>query len=111
MALRALYILAAAWSLALVPALCSGGMLAHACGCVETACDYQGACGPDPCDQVFSSNGHDKPELGTITAVQPSVQTPSVINDGAGPTPIRTLYRLPSPHLLPCFVSDLPLLN
>jgi hypothetical protein len=86
-------------------------MLAHACGCVETACDYQGACGPDPCDHVFSSNDHDKPQLGSITAAPPSVQTPSAVDVDAEPAPIRTLHRLPSPHLLPCFVSDLPLLN
>jgi len=108
---RAIIILASLGSLVLLPALCDGGALAHACGCESPACNFECGCGPGPCDQVVSSNGNAKPRLDRIAAAQSGVLTPTLFDVDAASPLIRTLLRLPFPHSLRCFGSDRPLLN
>lgn len=111
MSKRTTIILVSFWSLVLLPALCDGGALAHACGCETPACDFECGCGPDPCEQVASSNDNAKPQFDSVTAAQPSVPTPTLTDADAASPLIRALLHLPSRHSLRCFGSDLPLLN
>lgn len=111
MVVRASIIMAAAWSLALLPALCDGGAIAHVCACETPACNYECGCGPDPCDQVVSSSEQIKPEFDSVAVASPVVLIPSGVDaDGESPL-IRAFLHLPVPHSLRCFDSALPLLN
>lgn len=108
---RTTIILTCVWSLVLLPALCHGGALAHACGCEFPERNFECGCGPDPCEQVASSNDKARRLFDTIVAEQPSVLSPTPTDADAESPLIRALLRLPSPHSLRCFGSDLPLLD
>lgn len=48
---RSSLILVLAWTLLLLPALCTGGWLLHPCDCGSTiSCQHESDCGSDPCE-------------------------------------------------------------
>lgn len=57
--LRSTVVVLALWTLFLVPILCLGGMLIHACACsTEESCAHEDHCATDPCaDSVRPSTG------------------------------------------------------
>ena len=62
---RILGFAAACWALAVMPALCTGGILLHHCDCGhaghEDECGHEVECGIDPCEDVLArpSDGSD----------------------------------------------------
>ncbi|KAA3611879.1 MAG: hypothetical protein DWQ01_07275 [Planctomycetota bacterium] len=106
------------WVLFLVPALCKGGLLEHACDCeteVGISCDHEQGCEDDPCSIVARPEGQDRRlaaevELLAVVASfessDPHVELRGLFERGAGSQPEGP----PGRENLPYRASDRPLL-
>ncbi|MHC4064177.1 MAG: hypothetical protein ACYSUQ_06550 [Planctomycetota bacterium] len=108
-----------------VPALCVSGVLAHPCGCEETAgcdaecepnpgtcqCQHEADCGDDPCGTVLTKPKSDENDAAAL--VQPSVAPADLPDDdhrrctSTGP---QVRWESLPRDALPYHPSDLPLL-
>jgi hypothetical protein len=51
-------ILLSIWALVALPALCTGGFVAHACDCAsEALCEHEVGCEDDPCSNLSAITG------------------------------------------------------
>lgn len=121
---RVVTIVAALNSLLIVPALCMGGVITHACECVEetccptecdcddrSGCGHESGCSDDPCSVVVvrpQRQGDD------VAAVSSPVVFTTIIQTAVTQTSVQTvragLYEWPGGKMLPLPPSDLPLL-
>ena len=124
MMVRILTISVALASFQVVPALCLGGVIRHACDCAaETACDckadcnhesgcgHEGGCADDPCSIQVVRTGRQSDDVVTVsppvvstTIIHIAVTQPSIQTEGAGTRGWPGGKNLPLPS------SDLPLL-
>jgi hypothetical protein len=116
---RHLLLIVAVWVVALAPALCTAGVLAHECGCVdESPCDHETDCDMDPCaDQILRRDDVPGGPAAEVGPAAPSM-APSMAPDTAGLVPARAdLHHAaapgpdPVPPLGASHLSDLPLLS
>ncbi|MFQ5502968.1 MAG: hypothetical protein ACE5EQ_11825 [Phycisphaerae bacterium] len=50
-------ILITVWALLLMPALCTAGVILHACACgAETGCSHEDGCSDDPCGTLVANS-------------------------------------------------------
>lgn len=112
---RIVLLIVALWAVALAPALCTAGVLAHECRCVEDApCDHETDCEVDPCaDQILRKDGGQ----GEVAAAA-GTSLPAVAPDAAGLVPRRdhrAEFAAPAPDPVPpigaAHATDLPLLS
>lgn len=82
--LRTSIIAVACWTLLLVPVLCMGGVLIHACACTsEESCTHEDHCESDPCaDSIRPSEGTpDLEPLARMAAEVPSLPFELYLNE------------------------------
>ncbi|MFQ5412716.1 MAG: hypothetical protein ACE5EC_10480 [Phycisphaerae bacterium] len=106
-------ILIAVWALLLMPALCTAGVLLHACECgAETGCSHETDCSDDPCGTLVTSGRTQRMLVEFMPATLPS---PVCCASSDDPDHASDQFRmeerqpLPCPHL-PFPMSDIPLL-
>ncbi len=69
---RSCSILLAVWALVLLPTLCAGGLIAHACDCAPDAvCQHEAGCDVDPCSELSAATvkRSDQSEVALIHSV------------------------------------------
>ena len=107
----------ALWAIIAAPALCTAGVLAHACPCDDghaEACDHEADCDLDPCSDQTLRKDEGQNSLGPDAGhdvlancpVAPDVVSIHERHDLNEPTSCR-----PAPPLGVLHASDLPLLN
>jgi hypothetical protein len=113
---RTVAILLAIVVLVLLPALCLGGLLEHACGCDAGACGHEGDCASDPCADTIARGGELDNVLGLPAPEQIGSVTPvavaSALAFGAavgGPRRWDEVNGSPPVSRLPFHASDVPL--
>lgn len=121
---RILTIYAVAASFLVVPALCMGGVITHACECDseiertgdadcghETGCGHEGACPEDPCGIEVLRPEHHGDDIVTIS--QPAGST-TILLIAVTQSSVQTKHagteEWPGGKKLPFPPSDLPLL-
>lgn len=98
------------WTL-LAPALCGGGLIAHACDCGPGICSHEDDCDHDPCEADFlrptgAPDGPGSAQPGV--AICPPLPSLPTAPAEAGRGSCRATQRAPA---LATHESDLPLLN
>jgi len=100
------------WALLVGPALCSGGVLEHACEECDHAeyCDHETECREDPCpESALRPSGPDGDDLAVECAAHPAASTAAV------PRPpgrmLMILVQPPQTPTLPRHPSEMPLLS
>jgi hypothetical protein len=112
---RITLILILAWTLLLLPALCTGGWLLHPCDCGSTiGCEHEADCSSDPCeigmarpDSSSQSHGESDAQMASTPAVLDELSnSPDPGYRGRRPntSPLTPQKALPFPP------TDLPLL-
>lgn len=111
---RLTLILILAWTLLLLPALCTGGWLLHPCDCGSTiGCEHEADCASDPCEiGLARSDSWAQSQIDHSA----TASTPVVLGDassnldpgrvGHRPHPTSRAFR----QALPLPPADLPLL-
>lgn len=112
---RLTVILMLAWTLLLLPALCTGGWLLHPCDCGSTiGCEHEEDCPSDPCETGLArpdsrSQGYDEGSASTASSSIVIEHFAKTLEPDASGRRIST-YRLAFQDGLPFPPSDLPLL-
>jgi hypothetical protein len=106
---RGATILIATWALMVMPALCTAGVILHACDCgTESDCDHEAGCSSDPCENITVRNSRPAP---IATPVPTSFSACLPADLPALVQALRTDAPNPLPRQnLPYPPSDLPLL-
>ena len=112
---RVTLILILAWTLLLLPALCTGGWLLHPCDCGSNiGCEHEDDCSSDPCEI-----GMARPDSSSLSYSQEDAQmasTPAVLDPASNNPDSGARGRRPntsaltSQKALPFPPADLPLL-
>lgn len=104
-----------AWTLLLLPALCSGGWLLHPCDCDSTTgCEHEADCASDPCEIGVARSDSWSQSDGDLDAT--ALRSPAAVDDPSyrPQSASRRFAPLPSPlafaKALPFPPADLPLL-
>jgi hypothetical protein len=107
----------ALWAIMSAPALCTAGVLAHACPCDDgnaEACDHEADCDMDPCSEQALRKDETQNGLAPDAGYDVLANCPVTLGvvslvkrqDPNGPTSCHPAPPLGVPH-----ASDLPLLN
>ena len=110
---RSCSILLAVWALVLLPTLCAGGLIAHACDCARDAvCQHETGCDVDPCSELSAATvkRSDRSEVALMHSVVEFRLPTSAYEGGPLGHALHASHPTGERLHLPFAPSDVPLL-